>query len=444
MEDNIEIEINKSKIYRCTEYKTLNKCKSLIILNDKKEVLKYESLHNHLEKEIDVSISVAKHKIKEEIKKISIPMDIKPKHIFNAVSQEMRLICPEYSTIRSQIIRNINKQFPPNIKSFDDIPIESEYYKTKRNENFMIFKNTDLIIFQSPFQAYLFSNYQKNIFADKISETNKEKTQIIVNRKYKFNLWYITNNTKVFKCTEYKTVKKCKSYIILNDNNKVIKYENKHTHPGKEYDASVSIVKHKMKNEIRKTSIPFDINPKHIYNEISEEIGLIYPEYSSIKSQISRYIKKQLPPDISKFNEIPDESEYYINERDENFMIFKNSNIIIFQSLFPIPNRILSKINSFYTTSLSILNNKEQATYELLFEELKKNASKYNNNIIVTPKILHCDFEKGISNAAIKIFPNITIKYCVWHYKRSLEVQKNKLCYNETYLYKYDIQYWNL
>ncbi|KAG4099942.1 hypothetical protein H8356DRAFT_1663096, partial [Neocallimastix lanati (nom. inval.)] len=45
----------------------------------------------------------------------------------------------------------------------------------------------------------------------------------------------------IFKCTEYKTVKKCKSYIILNDNNKVIKYENKHTHTGKEYDASVSI-----------------------------------------------------------------------------------------------------------------------------------------------------------------------------------------------------------
>ena len=72
MEDNIKIEIisetnrgneqiiinkkhkfnfsfqrkDKLKIYRCTEYKTLNKCKSLIILNDKKEVLKYESLHN--------------------------------------------------------------------------------------------------------------------------------------------------------------------------------------------------------------------------------------------------------------------------------------------------------------------------------------------------------------------------------------------------------------
>ncbi|KAG4095225.1 hypothetical protein H8356DRAFT_1399520 [Neocallimastix lanati (nom. inval.)] len=140
MEDNIEIEISetnrgneqiiinkkhkfnfsfqrkdKSKIYRCTEYKTINKCKSLIILNDKKEVLKYESLHNHLEKEIDVSISVAKHKIKEEIKKNSI---IKPIHIFNAVSQEMGLICPEYSTIRSQIIRNINKLISSKHKKF--------------------------------------------------------------------------------------------------------------------------------------------------------------------------------------------------------------------------------------------------------------------------------------------------------------------------------------
>ncbi|KAL6590633.1 hypothetical protein U3516DRAFT_674535, partial [Neocallimastix sp. 'constans'] len=160
------------------------------------EVLKYESLHNHLEKEIDVSISVAKHKIKEEIKKNSIPMDIKPKHIFNAVSQEMRLICPEYSTIRSQIIRNINKQFPPNIKSFDDIPIESEYYKTKRNENFMIFKNTDLIIFQSPFQAYLFSNYHKNIFADgTFYAAPKFSYQLFITRTYvgEFNMFYTTS-----------------------------------------------------------------------------------------------------------------------------------------------------------------------------------------------------------------------------------------------------------
>ena len=40
-------------------------------------------------------------------------------------------------------------------------------------------------------------------------------------------------------------------------------------------------------------------------------MGFICPEYNTIKSQISRYIKKQLPPDIVTFDEIPDESEYY-------------------------------------------------------------------------------------------------------------------------------------
>ncbi|KAG4103990.1 hypothetical protein H8356DRAFT_1419930 [Neocallimastix lanati (nom. inval.)] len=263
MEDNIEIEISetnrgneqiiinkkhkfnfsfqrkdKSKIYRCTEYKTLNKCKSLIILNDKKEVLKYESLHNHLEKEIDVSISVAKHKIKEEIKKNSIPMD-------------------KWDLYISQIIRNINKQFPPNIKSFDDIPIESKYYKTKRNENFMIFKNTDLIIFQSPFQAYLFSNYHKNIFADgTFYAAPKFSYQLFITRTY-----------------------------------------------------------------------------------------------------------------VGEFN---------------------------------------------------------------------------TSNTLITTINFHCDFEQGISNAAKKIFPNINIKYCVWHYKRSLEKQKNILCYHEVKNNNdYNVNNWN-
>jgi len=47
---------------------------------------------------------------------------------------------------------------------------------------------------------------------------------------------------------------------------------------------------------------------------------------------------------------------------------------------------------------------------------------------------LHCDFERGISKAAKTIFPNTNIKYCIWHYKKSLKnkkKKKNKLCYNE-------------
>ncbi|KAL6621410.1 hypothetical protein U3516DRAFT_779226 [Neocallimastix sp. 'constans'] len=60
----------------------------------------------------------------------------------------MGFICLKYDTIKSQITRNINKQLPPC------------------NKNFMIFKNPNLIILQSPFQAKLFMKYIEKIFSD--------------------------------------------------------------------------------------------------------------------------------------------------------------------------------------------------------------------------------------------------------------------------------------
>ena len=81
-------------------------------------------------------------------------------------------------------------------------------------------------------------------------------------------------------------------------------------------------------------------------------------------------------------------------------MIFKNTNLIIFQSplqakqftqynedifakgtfyISPkfsyqvfITRKYVEKINSFYTTSISILKDKKQSTYETLFKEIKK------------------------------------------------------------------------
>ena len=130
-------------------------------------------------------------------------------------------------------------------------------------------------------------------------------------------------------------------------------------------------------------------------------------------------------------------------------MIFKNSDMVIFQSPFQakiyskyhedifadgtfsivpkfgyqvfITRNYVKEHNCFYTTSISILKDKKQATYEVLLKEINKNACKYNNNIIISPIKFHCDFERGISNAAKKIFPNIKISLCIWHFKRALE-----------------------
>ncbi len=67
--------------------------------------MKYEGLHNHLEKEFEASISITKHKIKEEIRKSSTPFDIKPKRIFDEISKEVGFICPEYNSVKSQVTR---------------------------------------------------------------------------------------------------------------------------------------------------------------------------------------------------------------------------------------------------------------------------------------------------------------------------------------------------
>jgi len=231
-----------------------------------------------------------------------------------------------------------------------------------------------------------------------ISETNRGKEQIIIDRKFKYNFSKLKkDNTKIYRCTEYKTLNKCKSFIILNDNKEVLNYDSSHNHPGNEINASKSLIKHKIKDEIKKSLIPSDIKSKRIFDKISQEIGYICPEYKTIKNQITRYKNKQLFPNIKTFDEAPNESEYYKTIRGEYFMIFKNSNIIIFQSPFQaklfmenkhifadgtfliaptnsyqvfITRTYVTELNCYYTTSMSILKNKEQTTYIFFFISL--------------------------------------------------------------------------
>ncbi|KAL6590529.1 hypothetical protein U3516DRAFT_806099 [Neocallimastix sp. 'constans'] len=138
MEENLIIDIIPKFINVPNIKKKINKCKSFIILNDKKEILKYDSLHNHPEKEYDVSLSIMKHKIKDGIEK------------------KMRFICPEYNSIKSKISRNLNKKLPSNVTTFAEIPNESKYYKTKRVKLFREY-NDDIFVDGTFFIALKFS-----------------------------------------------------------------------------------------------------------------------------------------------------------------------------------------------------------------------------------------------------------------------------------------------
>jgi len=92
----------------------------------------------------------------------------------------------------------------------------------------------------------------ENIVNYEISETILGKKQIIIDRKYKFSFSYKkVNNSKIYRCTHYKTDYKCKSFIILKDDNKIIKYYNNHNHLEEDYNATVSLLKHFKKNKIK-------------------------------------------------------------------------------------------------------------------------------------------------------------------------------------------------
>ena len=103
-----------------------------------------------------------------------------------------------------------------------------------------------------------------------ISKTNRGKEQLIINKAYKYNITTLKkDNTKVYRCSEYKTDNKCKSFIILNDKKEILKYESLHNHSEQGFNVSISLTKHKIKAEIRKKKDPFDIKPKRIFNDIS-------------------------------------------------------------------------------------------------------------------------------------------------------------------------------
>ncbi|KAG4108440.1 hypothetical protein H8356DRAFT_1349631 [Neocallimastix lanati (nom. inval.)] len=126
-----------------------NKCKSFIILNDKKEILKYDSSHNHPEKEYDM-----------ELKKSSIPY--------------------EYNSIKSQISRNLNKNYHP-MEYNDDIFVDGTFF----------------IASKFSYQIFITRTYAKKLDTNEISvliERYKNiETKLIdtkCDRNNTINLWF--------------------------------------------------------------------------------------------------------------------------------------------------------------------------------------------------------------------------------------------------------------
>ena len=72
---------------------------------------------------------------------------------------------PEYKSLRSVINRTINKNLQ-DIKEWDEIPNEHEFYKTISGKDFLVKKDANFILFQSQSQALLHLHYKEYVFCD--------------------------------------------------------------------------------------------------------------------------------------------------------------------------------------------------------------------------------------------------------------------------------------
>ena len=41
---------------------------------------------------------------------------------------------------------------------------------------------------------------------------------------------------------------------------------------------------------------------------------------------------------------------------------------------------------------------------------------------------IHTDFELAVGEACRLVYPQVNIKYCIWHMKRALNLKKNEIC----------------
>ena len=293
-----------------------------------------------------------------------------------------------------------------------------------------------------------------NLNIEFISST-RNKEQIILDKKYIYNYSHTDKkDNKIYKCSYYKTDNKCSSYIKLNRNRNITEFKDYHNHNISNKKAPRAKARSEIKKILKDNDNPFLVKGKNIYNQATNNLGMWIPQYQSLRTTIQRKINKSFPKEVKDWSEIPDNHEFYTTISGEPFLLSKEENFILFQSpsqskiqieyndnifcdatFYSAPNicyqllitRVYAKeFHKYFTTSFALMRNKEQVTYEKLFNSLKNNISKYTENDNYKPKLFHCDFEIAMSNAFIKVFPSTKVKFCLWHLGRALEVNRKK------------------
>lgn len=179
-----------------------------------------------------------------------------------------------------------------------------------------------------------------------------------------------------------------------------------------------------------------------------------FPKFNDIKTQLYIKLNNNMPSDIENLNEIDTNSIFLKTLKGDQFLIFNDDSILIFQSdiqakifkdnindvfidgtfysapkalyqIIIIRNNVTEQKN-YFTTCFALCVNKSEETYKKLFIEVNKNLKRLYPDNDIEPKNIHIDFELALSNAIIGIWNNSKIRYCYFHYHQIIERKMKK------------------
>ena len=140
---------SKIEIFKCKDYKSNFFFPAYIHLNGD-NIVKANNEHNHNIDHQKILLEEAKGALKNEIKDSVNPFSINLQKSVKSFSVDKGIQAPSFTKMKNTLYKQINTILPGDIENLALAPDDSIYYKTLKDEKFVIYKDADLMIMQSP------------------------------------------------------------------------------------------------------------------------------------------------------------------------------------------------------------------------------------------------------------------------------------------------------
>ena len=293
-----------------------------------------------------------------------------------------------------------------------------------------------------------------------IIKSQKNKPQIIIDNTYIFNYdGELKNDTRKFRCRNYRNHNpRCPAYVIIDKENKIIKSNFYHLCKGNSNKIEIKEARETICKEIENASNKFDLKPKNLFKDYIEKHTKVKVSFGNIKSSLYNNINAKIPEDVDSFQDLPHESIYYYMSNGEKFVIYQDDDLLLMQTkllskiLWRFPDEVFmdgtffaapklsyqlvvvrvyaNPLKKYFTVAFGLMQNKTKDLYIKLYkkiqEKINKNIETNNNKGRFTIKNFHCDYEEGLYQAALTVFPQINIKFCYWNFQQLMEKRRKK------------------